>query len=47
MQRAGTRDGIRKHGEAKQCALDRENQLFSGSDIVCLARDVYAPRDSK
>ena len=47
MRRAGTRDGVRRRGEARQCALYRVNQLFSVSDIVWLARDVFAPRDSK
>ena len=46
-RRAGTRDGVRRRGKARQCALYWVNQPFSGSDIVWLARDVFAPRDSK
>ena len=47
MRRAGTRDEVRRRGEARQCALCRVNQPFLDSDIVWLVRDVFAPRDSK
>ena len=42
MQRAGNRDGVGQRGEAQQCAIDWGNQLFSGSEIVWLARFVRA-----
>ena len=45
MRRASIHDEVRQHEEARQCNLDQGNQRFSGSDIVWLAPDVYAPRD--